>query len=239
MNYVTDYEKQQYILREKLRDADLLDIFINNNALICGGAVRSVFANERIEDFDVYFLDEKSAISFNSEIAVIMGEPAFISDNAITYSKDGLTIQSIQSIMGIPMDIIDQFDYTICMSAYSCKRRYFSFGETFFEDLAGRQLIFNVYARYPISSLFRIKKYLARGYKISGVEMVKIALCIHRLNLSDYNILRDQLMGIDVSLLSALMDTLSSEEYGAREYDFKKFMGLLDSAYAELLDITF
>ena len=233
------YEKEKYVLLKKLKDHNLIDYFTENNAFICGGAIRSVFAGERIQDYDVYFDNSESRDSFNTKMKEPLGDPVFTSENAITYQDEDLTIQVIYSITETIIKTIRNFDYTICMVAYDFRSQKFVFGDRFLQDLASRQLVYNIDGEYPISSLFRIKKYLARGYKISGLELIKLALRINNLNLSDYSVLKEQLMGIDTLLLKDLTDKLNSPEYAEKEYNFLEFMNMINQTYGDLFENIF
>jgi hypothetical protein len=46
-----------------------------------------------------------------------------------------------------------------------------------------RELIFNPKTLYPLNSLFRLRKYIAKGYRINNKEFFKIACAINKLKI--------------------------------------------------------
>ena len=234
------YNKQTYLLLKKIKQLDLYDLLQENNVMIAGGAIRSVFANEKIKDYDLYFKTKKELLEVKSHISKdfdLVSE----TDNAYTFSKNNAIIQIIrmpEMILEDPQHIIDQFDYSICMGIYDIKQRKFILGETFLEDIARKELRYNI-GRYPLASLFRIRKYLQRGYYISGTEIIKIGLAINNLNMRTYGDLKVQLQGIDTLFLRELTDKLLSDEYSEKEYDFMEFIDMINEYYNEKFENLF
>jgi hypothetical protein len=71
-----------------------------------------------------------------------------------------------------PKDVIDRFDFTVCMGAYvPAWRKDFIFGKDFLVDLSQRVLRYNP-GEYPIASLWRAKKFLKRDFKLPAVELI-------------------------------------------------------------------
>ncbi|MFA7407718.1 MAG: hypothetical protein WCY93_07890 [Anaerolineaceae bacterium] len=162
------------------------DPFDLKGCFIAGGAILSQAMKTEIADYDVYpktrkdaenilygFLEDKSAFVVN------------ITDNAVTLkcnnilNKDGT--RAIVQIMVLSQfktaqDIFDRFDFTVCMGAYDCDTKEFHYGEHFWEDVASRTLRFNPGTYYPLNSLTRVNKYLAKGFKIGKAEIVRMGL---------------------------------------------------------------
>ena len=87
--------------------------------------------------------------------------------------------------------------------------------------------MFNVDTKFPISSLYRVRKYLKRGFTLSGIEAIKLGLAIQRLEIKTHKELRRQIMGIDTLFLRDLTDALKSKE--EKNYEFNEFLSTLDS----------
>ena len=64
---------------------------------------------------------------------------------------------------------------------------------------------------YPICSMFRLKKFIKRGWTITAGEMLKIAWDINKLDLSKIDILQDQLVGVDAAYFNQIINILKSE----------------------------
>jgi hypothetical protein len=234
------YNKQEYLLLIRLKKDNLIQAFKDNHVVIAGGAVRAVFANESISDFDVYFKSPADQEAFVSFMNGAKFEKTYRTDVAITYAReDGLKIQAIimPNLIGLPAnEVIDRFDYSVCMGAYDFDTSSFVLGDTFLEHIAARELVYNVNGKYPIASLFRLRKYIRKGYTISGTESIKLALSINALHIQDYKQLKEQLEGIDTLFLKEMTDKLISPSYGEKQYDFKEFMNLVQEIYNDKLE---
>lgn len=226
------YSKQKYLLLKNIED-DLLKVLKTDKARIAGGAVRAVFANEYIADFDIYprsdtsfalikdFLDKNYTFKFKSE-------------NAFSYEKNNQKYQLIRKYCDLDNEsLLNKFDFTICMGLYDFELLNFYLKEEFLPDVSRKELVFNPLAEYPIASLYRIKKYMKRGYSISGTEIIKIGLSIHNLKLENYRDLKNQLMGIDTLFLKELTDLMMTPEYADKKYDYEQFLNLLEENMVE------
>jgi hypothetical protein len=236
------HEKQKYLLLKDLSNAKILGTLKQARAVIAGGAVRAVFAGEHISDYDVYF---KNVNGIN-QVRTWLDNNEFVqfavTPNAESYSKNSVKIQLITMpslACENSTDIIKQFDYSVCMGAFDVESDTFVLDPLFLEDVSRRELRFNITSKYPISSLFRLRKYLKKGYSISGIEMVKLGCAINNLQMKSYRDLRDQLQGIDTLFLMDLTNKLGSSEYGEKEYNFAAFTELLDQYAGDKLDEVF
>lgn len=233
--------REKYILLKPLKN--ILEHLKECNTIIAGGAITSVFTDSKINDYDIYFRNNDDYLKLNS----IMKNKenfslVFSSESADTFrDKDkDLTIQLIKlerTMFNNPKDIINEFDYTICMGAYDVKNDMFILGDNFLKHNSQKRLVFNTNSKYPICALYRAKKFLNRGYKISGTEVIKITLSIHRLKLDNYKDLKEQLMGIDTLMLKELTDKLMGEEYATKEYDFEEFIHLIEEYLNKYEDV--
>lgn len=234
------FQKQKYKLLKMLSEANLLVTFREQQVVIAGGAVRSIFANERIKDFDVYFKNSKSLLKVKKFLEESDNyELMFNTDNAYSFSGMGIAVQLIKLPEMITEDtqaILDQFDFTVCMGAYDFLLEEFILNDMFLEHLAAKELHYNIEGKYPLASMFRVRKYLEKGYTISGTEMVKLGLCINKLKIETFKELRAQLMGIDTLFLKDLTDRLMNDQFADRKYDFMEFMDLISEFFEDILE---
>lgn len=232
------YEKQRYILTKGMPNS-IYVMLRNAKAIVAGGAVRAVFAGEKISDYDV-FVDSQQTVDALREGFCGDGCELFISPSAMTYSSPGETtiqVVTLPELVGLnASQIIQTFDYSVCTGAYDFASEEFVLGDIFLEDVARRTMRYNIACGYPLCAMFRIRKYLEKGYKISGTEIVKVGLAINALRMETFADLRKQLMGIDTLFLRELTDKLLSSEYAEKEYDFNEFMTMLDGYMDDVLD---
>lgn len=231
------FNKQKWLLFNDL-DTSFIHKLRDNRAVIAGGAVRAVFAGEAISDYDIY-APTTGAVANIIEYLEKEFDFVFKTDNAITYKNDKIKVQIITMPENIGLsndELISKFDFTIAMGLYDLVEDTFVLGDCFLRDLCSRELVFNTKAQYPIASMYRMKKFLKRGYKISGTEIVKMSLAIHGLKIETYRDLKPQLMGIDTLFLKDLTDLLLTKEYAEKKYDFNEFLDLLDVGETDRLE---
>lgn len=243
------YYPRQYNRLMRLFPEDL-ELFLSKlSVAICGGAIRSVFTNEEISDYDLYPLDNGTG---NKVVSWMKDQDDFIkvSDtaNATTFKvkKSDVLIQVIKnkyirerpeiSDIAIVASMLNKFDFTVCMAGYLIKDQQFVLYNRFLEDLAERRLVFNANTDYPVCSLHRTIKYQNKGFKLDPVESVKIALAIAKLEISSYEDLKDQLMGIDTLIFEELTDDLIMENGKDYAVDYNTVIDAINNKLNDLWD---
>lgn len=119
--------------------------------------------------------------------------PVFISTNAITLSNG---IQVIIRFYGEPSDIHETYDFAHTKAYYDYGKNILSIPTQVYECVINKTLIYTG-SKYPVCSIFRIRKFIKRGWKINAGQLLKICMQISQLDLMDINILEDQLIGVD------------------------------------------
>jgi len=227
------YSREQSVLLKKLPEL-FLTILKDTNAFVAGGAIASIFSNNKINDYDIYFRNANdysiAVSSFKSQVGLAQCEVVCTTPNAVTFkTKNKCTIQLISFSFGSPSGIFDKFDFTCCMGAFLFKEGRFFLHPEFLHHLSQRRLVYNTNNDYPLSSLFRVRKFIQkRGYIIDAVNLVKIALAIHKLDLSDVATLHRQLAGVSTSVLELFMKKL--ERRPGQSYDFEEVVEWLEEA---------
>jgi hypothetical protein len=81
-----------------------------------------------------------------------------------------------------------------------------------------------------VCSIFRLRKFMARGWRISAGQILKILMQLSELNLSDPEVLKEQLIGVDQAYMNQLIREINNRESGTR----------VDATYiAQLIDKIF
>ena len=224
------YEKQKYLLKQAIKDT-LGDVYWLKYVYIAGGAVRSVFAGEPIRDLDLYFYDYPLKIDLPEKKFEIIIQ----TETADTWrnTENGKIFQIIKKFYGRPEDIMKKFDFTISMGAYLPRVDEFILDDRFLYHLAERRLVFNIETDYPISSVWRMKRFLSKGYRIGAVDLITLCLRVHNLKIKTFEDLKKQLDGIDTALLKPLTDKLV-EEKGDKEYDLMEFLEYMEKTLGKI-----
>lgn len=134
--------------------------------------------------------------------------PVFLSDNAITLFD---SIQIVIRFYGEPDEIHANYDFIHACNWYRLKDNHLELRLEALEALLSRQLIYRG-SLYPIASIFRMKKFVERGWRIGAGQQLKIMMQISQLDLSNYDTLRDQLIGVDLAYMWQLLDALKNVE---------------------------
>ena len=117
---------------------------------------------------------------------------AFMTSNAITLSNG---IQIIVRFTGDPETIHSNFDFIHATNYWTWEQGVVYNQEALRATLEKRLYYFG--SKFPVASIFRLRKFIERGWRISAGEMLKIAYDVSHLNLDDVSVLRDQSLGMD------------------------------------------
>ena len=150
----------------------------------------------------------------------------FISRNAITLSDK---MQIITRFYGDPEKIHQSFDFVHCMGYYDHGTGTVNVTVEALEAMMSKTLVYKG-SLYPIASIFRMKKFVERGWRIGAGEMLKMMWQISELDLTDTHLLIDQLTGADMVYMLSLIQALESAPEGT----------LINSQYVtEIIDRIF
>jgi hypothetical protein len=143
----------------------------------------------------------------NKDDLVKKYRPVFFSDNAVSLAGK---MQLVVRFYGTPEEIHENYDFAHAMCYYDHKAGKLELPHEALESLLSKALIYKG-SLYPIASLFRIRKFINRGWRITAGQMLKIIWQVSQLKLDDKAVLREQLIGVDqaymVQLLSAIQTT--------------------------------
>lgn len=134
--------------------------------------------------------------------------PVFLSANAISLSDK---IQLIIRFFGEPDEIHTNYDFQHCMSYWTSWDDKLVLNPKAMESLLSRELRY-VGSKYPLCSIIRTRKFIARGWTINAGQYLKMAMQLNELNLKDINVLEDQLTGVDAAYFMALISCLRDQE---------------------------
>ena len=140
--------------------------------------------------------------------------PVFISSNAITLSDD---IQIVVRFHGEPDKVHETFDFLHTRAYYDCGKKELSIPAEVYEAVMNKTLSYTG-SLYPLCSLFRLRKFIARGWKINAGQILKISLQVSELDLMDIDVLADQLVGVDSLYFMNLIEIFKKKQEGG---DFK------------------
>jgi hypothetical protein len=128
--------------------------------------------------------------------------PIFMSSNAITLSGK---IQLVMRFYGSPEKIHENYDFIHCCNYWTSFDHKLTLNPAALESIIAKQLYYQG-SLYPICSVIRLRKFINKGWYINAGQILKILFQISQLDLTNIDILRDQLTGVDSAYFMQLID---------------------------------
>lgn len=186
---------------------------MNVGVFLAGGAITSVFTNKDINDYDLYFRDAESFAKFfglwldgDFGHAVVLS----VTNKSITlhFPSEGTVVQAIYyKWFPYAEDIFDDFDFTVNMGAYCFKEELFVLHKDFLRHNAQRYLEVNTNTAFPLITALRIDKYKTKGYTISKANFLKVMFSVMKLNIKDWEDLKEHIGGMYGLKVAELFNT--------------------------------
>jgi hypothetical protein len=156
--------------------------------------------------------------------------PLFFSPNAISLSDE---IQIVIRFHGNAEQIHKTFDFIHATN-------YFTFKDGFITNIPALESILTKQLKYqgslyPVTSIIRAKKFINRGWHINAGELLKIMFQISQLNLSDPDVLEEQLIGVDVAYFDILIGALRNKYESDKDFKLSNeyFNTIVDKVFNE------
>lgn len=156
--------------------------------------------------------------------------PVFFTSNAITLT-DG--IQLVTRFYGDPKQIHDNYDFVHTKAYWWHSKHELSVPKEVYEAVANKVLIYTG-SKYPVCSMFRVRKFLKRGWTVNAGQLLKIAIQISDLDLDNFHVLKDQLIGVDFAYFQNLLYLLREKDgkfQFDRRIDRTYFLQLIDKIF--------
>lgn len=157
---------------------------------------------------ETYEETEKKALETPDEPEGKKYRPIFLSTNAITLSGK---IQVILRFFGEPDEIHQNYDFAHCTNHWCSWNDELVLRPKALETLLSRELVY-VGSKYPVCSIFRLRKFIKRGWTINAGQVLKIIMQISSLDLKNIEVLQDQLTGVDCAYFIEIVSKLKEKD---------------------------
>jgi hypothetical protein len=157
---------------------------------------------------DTYEELERHALNPDGEGSKSDYRPVFLSTNAITLSGK---IQIVIRFWGEPEEIHKNYDYIHCTNYWTSWKNELETTTKSLEALLAKELVY-VGSKYPLCSIFRMRKFINRGWTINTGQILKMVMQLNELDLTNLDVLEDQLTGVDVAYFNEVIDKLKSKD---------------------------
>jgi len=195
-------------------------IFMKSSGVAAEGQSEYRYFESEVETASDEFMDTLKAdpVETVEELVTIIKDknnryrPVFFSDNAITLSDK---VQLVIRFYGSPAQIHENYDYAHSMCYFDYAKSDLKLHPEALECILSKTLVYKG-SLYPVASVFRIRKFLKRGWRISAGQMLKIMTQLSQIDLLDPKILKEQLIGVDQAYMYQLLRALESKDASQR-----------------------
>lgn len=162
-------EDRKYCLRHVPKNVLAAMREAGPDLVLAGGLIRSVIANERINDIDLFVRSKEAARVWIDKLA--NGAKVHETDNAFSVHLRRMFVQIIHRwTYDTPESIVPSFDFTVARAAIWFNGSGWTSlcDDRFYIDLAARRLVYCCPDRNEDAggSLLRVLKFYQRGYRI-------------------------------------------------------------------------
>lgn len=191
-------DNNYYICSLRNLQPDQVKIFIDNSSM---GGMKIQTALEEAKDVDTTKEVKPYRLSF-------------LSPNAMSLTDD---IQIVVRFHGEPKEIHKTFDFIHATNYFTFKSGVVT-NILALHSIMSRQLVYQG-SLYPLTSVIRAKKFIKRNWNIHAGEYLKMIFQISLLDLTNLDVLEEQLVGIDVAYFAVLISAL--RKHKASEPNFE------------------
>jgi hypothetical protein len=156
-------QKQQLITRQ----AERLNWFLNTleikEGIIAGGCLRRLFSGEPLgADVDVFCTSAPQRQRILSSLPG--GDPKSTKRQLLWHNNRKYDI--VAPLFKDVKDVLEHFDMTVAQIGLDLKTKDLYLADTFWQDLAGRRIIFTPPLIRPMGTVMRVQKYIKQGYRM-------------------------------------------------------------------------
>lgn len=168
---------------------------------------------------------EKAALETEDETDSKKFRPMFMSTNAITLSN---RVQIVLRFYGEPDAIHENYDFVHCTNYWTSWDGNLVLRPAALEALLTKELRY-VGSKYPVCSVMRIRKFIARQWTINAGQILKMIMQINELDLTNIEVLRDQLVGVDSAYFFQVLNRL--KEKNSEKIDAAYLVEIIDRIF--------
>jgi len=145
--------------------------------------------------------------------------PVFLSSNAITLSD---RIQLINRFYGPPEKVHKTFDFIHTFNYWRSDNKKLILNVDSLEAILDKRLVYKG-SKYPLCSIIRMRKFMKRGWTINAGQILKMCFQLSQLDLTDVEVLEDQLIGVDTAYFSTIIYFIQKELETNKDFQIDEY----------------
>lgn len=149
-------------------------------------------------------------------------EPRCFTPTAISLKN----IQIVFRFYGTPEEVHRTYDFVHCTNVYEYAQDRLTLNADAMYSILSKTLIYHG-SLYPICSILRTRKFIARGWTITAPQMLKMIIQTKDVNLQDRETLFDQLVSVDALYFQEFFARISNNE----DIDLTTIAELMEEAF--------
>lgn len=153
--------------------------------------------------------------------------PVFITSNAISLSDD---IQIIIRFFGKMEEIHENYDFVHCTCSWEAETGALRLPNEALVALLNKRLKYKT-SKYPLCSIIRTRKFLQRGWHIDAGQYVKMAWDLNKLDLTNINVLEDQMIGVDSAYFAEVIALLKQKTEEGKKVEDAYLIQIIDKIF--------
>jgi len=191
----------------------------------------------RLDDFEVKIKDDSQVSVFIRSSGVLDTPkptddrpkfyPVYFTSNAITLTHK---MQIILRFYGEPEDIHKNYDFVHCTNYWDSNTGKVTMNIDAMDAIMNKKLHYRG-SKYPICSVIRSRKFIKRGWNINAGQYLKMCMQITDLDLTDIDVLEDQLVGVDAAYFNHLIEEVRISKETGSEIDNTYIVNLIDKVF--------
>jgi len=221
-HYLEKATKSEFVSKIEVRESeDGVEVMIKSSGFVDGEGSTDTYRyfeqlppselEEFFENYNKKVYKEYEAVSITSNSIYLQGD-----------------INLILRFCGNPEEIHKNFDFIHTKNYFTYETGVVLDPATVVATIT-KELIY-VGSKFPICSLFRLRKFIARGFTITAGQIFKISWDISKLDLNDRDVIRAQLIGVDQAYMSEIINILN--ENSGRDIDRTYLFELVDRVFS-------
>lgn len=170
----------------------------SNNYILAGGSLLDILDDRAINDYDFWAITGITSIHYNlGYVRDLINHLKDLGCYRVSYgTSNAVTVNSkyqfIRHQYSSIDDIFDSFDFDICKIAYDVANKKLFYSKEWLDAYKSKRISPNFDKCkkeniFKYSGLFRIIKYLKKGYDIDNKEIIDLFMLISKNNFNDRN----------------------------------------------------